>query len=190
MFDELVESSVVKKEDEHGLGGHSLDASFRFAVLLVLILIPLIYTQALPKAMLATLLDCATASAAASATSSGGGSEGHQAGGPADPARQADAAARDSEGGRGLQGSGLAAGTACNRWRRASAAVDQGLLGGLGRRARGSGTAAASSEADAANQARRTGVGGEASRAAAARLSASRAAGPHSGQRCAACHHR
>ncbi len=55
MFDELVESSVVKKKT-HTSWAIVISTIFQVAVLIVLILIPLIYTQALPKAMLTTLL--------------------------------------------------------------------------------------------------------------------------------------
>ena len=55
MFDELVESSVVRKKTNTGWA-IILSTVFQVCVLLVLILIPLIYTQALPKAMMATLL--------------------------------------------------------------------------------------------------------------------------------------
>ena len=55
MFDELVESSVVRKKTNTGWAV-ILSTIVQVSVLLVLILIPLIYTQALPKAMLTTLL--------------------------------------------------------------------------------------------------------------------------------------
>jgi protein TonB len=55
MFDELVESTAVKKKT-HTSWAIVLSTIFQVAVLTVLILIPLIYTQALPKAMLTTLL--------------------------------------------------------------------------------------------------------------------------------------
>jgi protein TonB len=55
MFDELVESSVVRKKTNTGWAV-ILSTAVQFLVLLVLVLIPLIYTQALPKAMMATLL--------------------------------------------------------------------------------------------------------------------------------------
>ena len=55
MFDDLVESSVVKKKT-HTSWAIMLSTIFQAMVLIVLILIPLIYTQALPKAMLTTLL--------------------------------------------------------------------------------------------------------------------------------------
>ena len=55
MFDELVESSVVRKKTNTGWAV-ILSTFVQVCVLLVLILIPLIYTQALPKAMMATLL--------------------------------------------------------------------------------------------------------------------------------------
>jgi periplasmic protein TonB len=55
MFDELVESSSVKKKT-NTRWSVILSALIQFSALLVLVLIPLIYTQALPKAMLATLL--------------------------------------------------------------------------------------------------------------------------------------
>ena len=55
MFDDLVESSVVKKKTNTGWAVF-LSTLIQVVVLIVLILIPLIYTQALPKAMLTTLL--------------------------------------------------------------------------------------------------------------------------------------
>jgi len=55
MFDDLVESSVVKKKTNKGWT-IILSTIVQVGVLVVLILIPLIYTQALPKAMLTTLL--------------------------------------------------------------------------------------------------------------------------------------
>ena len=55
MFNELIESSSEKKKTNTGWSV-ILSAIVQVSVLLVLILIPLIYTQALPKAMLATLL--------------------------------------------------------------------------------------------------------------------------------------
>ena len=55
MFDELVESSAVRKKTNTGWAV-TLSLFFQVGVLVVLILIPLIYTQALPKAFLATML--------------------------------------------------------------------------------------------------------------------------------------
>jgi protein TonB len=55
MFDELVESSVVKKKTNTGWAV-IISTLVQVGFLVVLILIPLIYTQALPKAMLTTLL--------------------------------------------------------------------------------------------------------------------------------------
>ena len=55
MFDELVESSVVRKKTNTGWAV-IISTIVQVSVLVVLILIPLIYTQALPKAMLTTLL--------------------------------------------------------------------------------------------------------------------------------------
>jgi len=55
MFDELVESSAVKKKTNKSWAV-TLSVVVQTLILLVLILIPLIYTQALPKAMLSTLL--------------------------------------------------------------------------------------------------------------------------------------
>jgi protein TonB len=55
MFDDLVESSVVRKKTNTGWAV-ILSTIVQVGVLVVLILIPLIYTQALPKAMMATLL--------------------------------------------------------------------------------------------------------------------------------------
>jgi periplasmic protein TonB len=55
MFDELVESSVIRKRTNTGWA-FFLSTFVQVIVLLVLILIPLIYTQALPRAMLTTLL--------------------------------------------------------------------------------------------------------------------------------------
>jgi protein TonB len=55
MFDDLVESSVVRKKTNTGWAV-ILSTIVQVAVLVVLILIPLIYTQALPKAMMSTLL--------------------------------------------------------------------------------------------------------------------------------------
>jgi protein TonB len=55
MFDELVESSTEKKRTNTGWSV-ILSAIIQISALLTLVLIPLIYTQALPKAILATLL--------------------------------------------------------------------------------------------------------------------------------------
>jgi len=55
MFDELVESCAVKKKT-HTTWAICLSTFVQVGVLVVLILIPLIYTQALPKAMLATMI--------------------------------------------------------------------------------------------------------------------------------------
>jgi protein TonB len=55
MFDELVESSAVKKKTNTSWAV-TLSVIVQSLILFVLILIPLIYTQALPKAMLSTLL--------------------------------------------------------------------------------------------------------------------------------------
>jgi protein TonB len=55
MFNELIESSSEKKKTNTGWSV-ILSAIVQVSALSVLILIPLIYTQALPKAMLATLL--------------------------------------------------------------------------------------------------------------------------------------
>ena len=55
MFNELLESSTEKKKTNTGWSV-ILSAIIQISALSVLILIPLIYTQALPKAMLATLL--------------------------------------------------------------------------------------------------------------------------------------
>jgi protein TonB len=55
MFDELVESSVVRKKTNKGWTV-LVSTIIQLACLVVLILIPLIYTQALPKALMSTLL--------------------------------------------------------------------------------------------------------------------------------------
>jgi hypothetical protein len=55
MFNELLESSSQKKKT-NGSWSVIVSAFIQIAALLVLILIPLIYTQALPKAMLSSLL--------------------------------------------------------------------------------------------------------------------------------------
>ena len=55
MFNELLESSSQKQKTNTGWSV-ILSAIVQISALLVLILIPLIYTQALPKAMLSTLL--------------------------------------------------------------------------------------------------------------------------------------
>jgi protein TonB len=55
MFDDLVESSVAKKKTNTGWAV-IISTIVQVSFLVVLILIPLIYTQALPKAMLTTLL--------------------------------------------------------------------------------------------------------------------------------------
>lgn len=55
MFDELVESTFQKKKTNTGWSVF-LSAIIQISALSVLLIIPLIYTQALPKAMLATLL--------------------------------------------------------------------------------------------------------------------------------------
>src|SRR3984957_20672155 len=55
MFNELIESSSQKKKTNTGWSV-IVSAIVQVSALSVLVLIPLIYTQALPKAMLATLL--------------------------------------------------------------------------------------------------------------------------------------
>jgi len=55
MFDDLLESTVVKKKTNKGWTV-VLSTVVQASILGVLILIPLIYTEALPKAMLSTLL--------------------------------------------------------------------------------------------------------------------------------------
>jgi periplasmic protein TonB len=55
MFDELVESSVVRKKTNKSWTIF-VSTVVQVVVVLVLVLIPLIYTEALPKAMMATLL--------------------------------------------------------------------------------------------------------------------------------------
>lgn len=55
MFDELVESSVVRKKTHKGWAV-ILSTVVQVIILGIMILIPLIYTQALPKAMMATML--------------------------------------------------------------------------------------------------------------------------------------
>src|ERR1700733_4644996 len=55
MFDELVESTSERKKTNKGWAV-ILSVFVQCSILFVLILIPLIYTQALPKAMLSTLL--------------------------------------------------------------------------------------------------------------------------------------
>ena len=55
MFDDLVESATVGKKTNTGWG-MIVSAGLQIVIVGVLILIPLIYTQALPKAYLSTLL--------------------------------------------------------------------------------------------------------------------------------------
>src|ERR1700731_682507 len=55
MFDDLLESTNGKKKTNKGWG-FILSGAVQALILAVLILIPLIYTEALPKAMLSTLL--------------------------------------------------------------------------------------------------------------------------------------
>ncbi len=55
MFDDLLESTNEKKKTNKGWG-FILSGAVQAIILAVLILIPLIYTEALPKAMLSTLL--------------------------------------------------------------------------------------------------------------------------------------
>jgi periplasmic protein TonB len=55
MFDDLLESTNEKKKTNKGWG-FMLSGVVQAVILAVLILIPLIYTEALPKAMLSTLL--------------------------------------------------------------------------------------------------------------------------------------
>jgi protein TonB len=55
MFDELVESSVVRKKTNKSWT-IIVSTLFQVTCVLILILIPLIYTEALPRAMMATLL--------------------------------------------------------------------------------------------------------------------------------------
>ena len=55
MFDDLLESTSEKKKDNKGWG-FVLSGVVQAVILGILILIPLIYTEALPKAMLSTLL--------------------------------------------------------------------------------------------------------------------------------------
>ena len=100
MFDDLVESTAHRKKTNKSWSV-LLSVIVQSLFLGVLILIPLIYTEALPKAMLSTLLDRAPAPATPAAPASA--REGRrQAGGPFDPVRQADAAARDPQGSGGF----------------------------------------------------------------------------------------
>ena len=55
MFDELVESSVIRKKTNKGWTIF-VSTAVQVLCVVVLILIPLIYTEALPRAMMATLL--------------------------------------------------------------------------------------------------------------------------------------
>src|SRR5215471_2236120 len=55
MFDDLLESTIVKKKTNKGWSV-ILSGTVQAVILAILILIPLIYTEALPKAMLSTLL--------------------------------------------------------------------------------------------------------------------------------------
>jgi len=55
MFDELVESSAVRKKTHTGWAV-IVTTVIQVLILVILILIPLIYTQALPKALLATMI--------------------------------------------------------------------------------------------------------------------------------------
>ena len=55
MFDDLVESTAVRKKTNKGWAV-ILSGLVQTFILGILILIPLIYTEALPKAMLSTLL--------------------------------------------------------------------------------------------------------------------------------------
>jgi len=55
MFNELLESAVVKKQTKKGLA-FVASAGFQLACLVVLLLLPLIYTQALPKAIIRSLV--------------------------------------------------------------------------------------------------------------------------------------
>jgi protein TonB len=55
MFDDLLESTNEKKKTNKGWG-FILSGAVQALILAILILIPLIYTEALPKAMLSTLL--------------------------------------------------------------------------------------------------------------------------------------
>ena len=55
MFDDLLESTIVKKKTNKGWAA-ILSGIVQLLILGVLVLIPLIYTSALPKAMLSTLL--------------------------------------------------------------------------------------------------------------------------------------
>jgi protein TonB len=55
MFDDLVESTIVRKKTNKGWSV-ILSGAVQAIILAILILIPLIYTEALPKAMLSTLL--------------------------------------------------------------------------------------------------------------------------------------
>ena len=120
MFDELVESSAVKKKTNKGWAV-ILSDDRSGGVLLVLILIPLIYTQALPKAMLTTLLVAPPPPPPPPPPPS----EAVEVVKPVARliTREVDAAARHSEGSRGLQGSGVAARASCRCWRRAGRLV-------------------------------------------------------------------
>ena len=108
MFDDLLESTVVKKKTNKGWSV-VLSGIVQALILSILILIPLIYTEALPKAMLSTLLN-RPASSSASSSPAAAGQDDRQAGGALDPVRKADAAARDSEGSGCVQGSRASSG--------------------------------------------------------------------------------
>ena len=70
MFDELVVSSANPKKT-HKSWTVALSAIVQAVILGIMILIPLIYTEALPKAMLTTFLVASAASATASASCRG-----------------------------------------------------------------------------------------------------------------------
>ncbi len=107
MFDELVESSAVKKKTNKSWAV-TLSVVVQSLILFVLILIPLIYTQALPKAMLSTLLIAPPPPPPPPPPPQAAPGEGGQARRPPPDAGQVDGAARHSEGCRGIQRSRIA----------------------------------------------------------------------------------
>ena len=91
MFDDLLESTSEKKKDNKGWG-FVLSGVVQALILGILILIPLIYTEALPEG---DALDSAHRPAASSATASPAATheDNRQAGCALDPIRKTDAAA-------------------------------------------------------------------------------------------------
>ena len=97
MFEDMV-VSVQNQADEQALDRRAVHGCSRPSFLAILILIPLIYTEALPKTMMATMLHCSAAATATSASAASRAGRARQAASPLDGRGQTGAAESHSEG--------------------------------------------------------------------------------------------